>query len=177
MCACLCLCVWFNDEISKINNTVLTSTIEKLLEPIQKQLNYHLPLPPTATATATPPPTPQEIFTESNSAASCKAIYDAYSVAQSDYYWIKTSSGSPVRMYCKMDANYTGYTGGWMRVAHIDMRNSSHQCPSGLSLLTRSTNPRRVCDITHNGCVSKKNPQFMELITVMFMEKSLHIRG
>ena len=42
-----------------------------------------------------------------------------------------------------------------MRVAYIDMRNSSHQCPSGLSLLTRSSNPRRVCDITSNLCVSK----------------------
>ena len=139
----------FNDEISKIDNTVLTSTIEKLLEPIQKQLDYHLPLPPTAT------PSPQTVFSESNPAASCKAIYDAYSDAKSDYYWIKTSLGSPVRVYCKMDANCTGYTEGWMRVAHIDMRNSSHQCPSGLSLLTRSTNPRRVCDITHDGCVSK----------------------
>ena len=42
-----------------------------------------------------------------------------------------------------------------MRVAHIDMRNSSHQYPSGLTLLTQSTNPRRVYDITHNGCISK----------------------
>ena len=137
----------FNDEISKINNTVLTSTIEKLLEPIQKQLNYHLP----------PPPPPQEAFTESNPAASCKAIYDAYSDARSDDYWIKTSSGSPVRMYCKMDAKCNGYTGGWMRVAHIDMRNSSHQCPSGLSLQTRGSNPRRVCDrttISFDSCAS-----------------------
>ena len=146
----------FNDEISKINNTVLTSTIEKLLEPIQKQLDYHLPLPPTATATPAPL---QEIFTESNPAASCKAIYDAYSDAQSRYYWINGSLGSPVRVYCKMDANCTGYTGGWMRVAHIDMRNSSHQCPNGLSLLTRSSNPRRVCDRTttsFSSCASNR---------------------
>ena len=146
----------FNDEVSKINNTVLTSTIEKLLEPIQKQLDYHLPLPPTAT----PPAPPQEIFTESNPAASCKAIYDAYSDAQSRYYWINGSSGSPVRVYCKMDANCTGYTGGWMRVAHIDMRNSSHQCPNGLSLLTRSSNPRRVCDRTITSTTSCASNRF-----------------
>lgn len=47
----------FNDKISKVNNTVLTSTIKSLLEPIQKQLNYHLP-----------PPSPQDVFTESNPA-------------------------------------------------------------------------------------------------------------
>ena len=40
-----------------------------------------------------------------------------------------------------------------MRVTYIDMRNSSHQCPSGLSLLSRSSNPRRVCDIS-SGCIS-----------------------
>ena len=37
-----------------------------------------------------------------------------------------------------------------MRVAYIDMRNSSHQCPSGLNLLTRSSSPRRLCDRTNS---------------------------
>ena len=128
----------FSVQIANINQSELTVIFEKLLKPIQKQLNYHLPLPPT----------PEEVFTEASPAKSCKAIYDEYSDAESGYYWIKVSSGSAVRVYCKMDADCSGYTGGWMRVAHIDMRNSSHQCPSGLSLLTRSSNPRRVCDRT-----------------------------
>ena len=118
------------------NSAALISTFEKLLKPIQTQLNYHLP----------PPPSPQEAFTQSNPAKSCKAIYTAYPNAKSDYYWIKPTSGSAVRVYCKLDANCTGYTGGWMWVAYIDMRNSSHQCPSGTSLLTRNSDPRRVCD-------------------------------
>ena len=121
----------------QISNSNLTATIEKLLKPIQRQLDYHLP-----------PPPPQEVFTEANPASSCKAIYDKYPDAESGYYWIKNSTGSAVNVYCKMDANCTGYTGGWMRVAHIDMRNSSHQCPSGFQTLTRSSNPRRVCDTT-----------------------------
>ena len=41
-----------------------------------------------------------------------------------------------------------------MRVAYIDMRNTSHQCPTALNLLSRSSPPRRVCDITSNGCFS-----------------------
>ena len=123
-------------SITTSNQSELIATVEKLLQPIQKQLNYHLP----------PPPQPNEVFTESKPAKSCKAIYDEYSYAESGYYWIKNSSGSAVRVYCKMDANCTGYSGGWMRVAYIDMRNSSHQCPSGLSLLSRSSSPRRVCD-------------------------------
>ena len=49
----------FNDQISKLNNksNEYAVTIEKLLKPIQIQLNYHLP-----------PPTPQDVFTESNPA-------------------------------------------------------------------------------------------------------------
>ena len=39
-----------------------------------------------------------------------------------------------------------------MRVANIDMTNTSQNCPSGLNLT--SSSPRRVCDITIFGCVS-----------------------
>ena len=38
-----------------------------------------------------------------------------------------------------------------MRVANIDMTNTSQNCPSGLSLIS---SPKRVCDITSTGCVS-----------------------
>ena len=41
-----------------------------------------------------------------------------------------------------------------MRVAYIDMRNTSHQCPRGLTLFSRSSPPRRVCNVTRIGCVS-----------------------
>ena len=111
----------------------LTSTMERLLKPIQEQLNYHLP---------PAPPNSKE-----NPAKSCKDIYSNDPDAVSGYYWIKTSSGSPARVYCKMNADCQNMTGGWMRVAYIDMRNSSHQCPSGLNLTTRSSAPRRLCDM------------------------------
>ena len=135
----------------QISNSDLTATFEKLLKPIQRQLDYHLPPPPT---------TPQEDFTEANPAISCKAIYDKNPDSKSGYYWIKNSAGSAVNVYCKMDANCTGYTGGWMRVAHIDMRNSSHQCPSGFQTLTRSSNPRRVCDTTGQSTSSCPSTSF-----------------
>ena len=38
-----------------------------------------------------------------------------------------------------------------MRVANIDMTNTSQNCPSGLSLIT---SPKRVSDIPSTGCVS-----------------------
>ena len=120
----------------------LTLIMERLLKPIQKQLDYHLP-----------PPSPGG--SEDNPAESCRALYDADPESPSGYYWIKASSNSSaVRVYCRMDASCGNMTGGWMRVAHIDMTNSSHQCPSGLSLTTRSSAPRRVCDVTHHSFVS-----------------------
>ena len=122
----------------------LTSTMERLLKPIQDQLNYHLQWPPNS---------------EEYPAKSCKDLYSKDPDADSGYYWIKTSSGSPARVYCKMDADCANMTGGWMRVAYIDMRNSSHQCPSGLTLTTRSSEPRRLCYRTSSSlttCASNK---------------------
>ena len=47
-----------------------------------------------------------------------------------------------------------------MRVAYIDMRNSSHHCPSGFQTLTRSSNPRRVCDTTGQSYYSCPSTSF-----------------
>ena len=40
---------------------------------------------------------------------------------------------------------HLGVTGGWMRVAGLDMTNSSHQCPSGLR--QRTDSGKRTCGI------------------------------
>ena len=131
----------------------LTSIMERLLKPIKEQLDYHLPPPPQPTQ-------PSIENSEDNPAESCKALYYGYPESPSGYYWIKPSSDSTaIRVYCKMDASCGNMTGGWMRVAHIDMTNSSHQCPSGLSLTTRSSAPRRACDVTSDStssCPSNK---------------------
>ena len=86
---------------------------------------------------------------EDNPAISCKDLYDTY-YASSGYYWIG-EVGSAVRVYCNMSLTCGNLTGGWMRVANIDMTNTSQHCPSGLSL---TSSPKRVCDITSTGCVS-----------------------
>ena len=61
----------FKATKEKIDNLELnlTSTIKSVLQPIQEQLNYHLPPPPLSTTP--PPPT---VYTEDNPAESCKAI-------------------------------------------------------------------------------------------------------
>ena len=114
----------------------LTSAIQELLKPIQTQLDYHLPLPPSGKTADDP-------------ATSCKDLYDTLD-ASSGYYWIG-EVGSAVRMYCNMSLTCGDQTGGWMRVASIDMTNTSQNCPRGLSLIS---SPKRVCDISRTGCVS-----------------------
>ena len=82
-------------------------------------------------------------------AKSCKDLYATY-YASSGYYWIG-EIGSAVRVYCNMSLTCGNLTGGWLRVANIDMTNTSQNCPSGLSL---TSSPKRVCDIHSTGCVS-----------------------
>ena len=61
---------------------------------------------------------------------SCAALPPS---SPSGYYWVRASNGSvAVNVYCDMTRSCGGVTGRWMRVAELDMKNSSHQCPSGL---------------------------------------------
>ena len=73
----------------------------------------------------------------SNPAASCATIRKFAPSSSSGHYWITSSNGSAVRVYCDMTRSYCGnITGGWMRVAELDMRDSSSQCPSALRMRT-----------------------------------------
>ncbi len=127
-----------NTTDSSTLETRLTTTMKQLLKPIKQQLDYHLP-------------PPSQLGTKDKPANSCKDLHKSNPKASSGYYWIKQSSGSPVRVYCSMSGTCGNETGGWMRVANIDMRNTSQSCPRGLSLIS---SPKRVCDITSTGCVS-----------------------
>ena len=68
----------------------------------------------------------------STSVISCAALPSS---SLSGYYWVRASNGSAVRVYCDM-TTCGGVTGGWMRVADLDMTSSSHQCPRGLQQRT-----------------------------------------
>ncbi len=128
-----------NTTDSSTLETRLTTTMKQLLKPIKQQLDYHLP-------------PPSQLGTKDKPANSCKDLHKTNPKASSGYYWIKQSSGSPVRVYCSMSGTCGNETGGWMRVANIDMRNTSQSCPSGLTLIS---SPKRICDITSTGCVNK----------------------
>ena len=50
----------------------------------------------------------------------------------SGYYKLKSPSGLTVRVYCDMTRSCGNVTGGWMRVAYLDMTDSRQQCPRDL---------------------------------------------
>ena len=84
------------------------------------------------------------------SAISCAALPSS---SPSGYYWVRPSNGSAVRVYCDMTRSCGGVTGGWMRVADLDMTSSSHQCPRGLQ--QRTDAGRRTCiPMILTGCSS-----------------------
>jgi hypothetical protein len=86
--------------------------------------------------------------------SSCAALKDLLFSSPSGHYWVRASNGSAVRVYCDMTRSCGGVIGGWMRVAELDMTNSSHQCPSGFR--QRNDTNKRTCvsDITpeSSGC-------------------------
>ena len=125
-----------SEKTSTELESTLSATIKSALQPIKAQLDYHLP-------------TPQSGTSEGDPAASCKELKQTYPDTTSGYYWIRAGEdGTPIQVYCNMSLTCGGVTGGWMKVADFDMRDTSQSCPSGF--FYRSS-PKRVCDITSNG--------------------------
>ena len=92
--------------------------------------------------------------TEDNPASSCKEIYDCNPAASTGYYWINTTTG-PLKVQCEMETSNCGSTtGGWMRVAHINMTNENNSCPEELrNTIINSTSMCRAAR-TSAGCTS-----------------------
>ena len=84
--------------------------------------------------------------------ASCKSVPAGSS---SGYYSIYNSTGYPNRVYCDMNRRCgCNSTGGWMRIAFLNMTDHNQQCPDGLRLIT---SPKRTCGrstIPAGGCDS-----------------------
>ena len=82
---------------------------------------------------------------------SCKNLSAGSS---SGYYLIYNSTGHPDNVYCDMTRRCgCNSTGGWMRVAFLNMTDPNQQCPDGLRLIT---SPKRTCakSTPNIGCAS-----------------------
>ena len=87
-------------------------------------------------------------YTPSHPASSCKEILQLAPQSPSGLYWIRGTDNGPKYMYCDMERSCKGVAGGWMRVASINMNDTSSTCPSGLRTLT---SPRRLCAMNTDG--------------------------
>ena len=92
-------------------------------------------------------------------ASSCSDIAQD---SPSGEYWIQNNNtNSPVQVYCDMNPRNCSCntTGGWTRVANLDMTDPSQQCPDGFRLVNRTTAPLRTCSRPGPaGCVSTTFP-------------------
>ncbi len=79
---------------------------------------------------------------------SCAAILLLNPSSSSGYYSIRSSNSSPVSVYCDMTLSCGNITGGWRKVAELDMTDNSNQCPS--TLTQRIDSNKRTCAINSN---------------------------
>ncbi|XP_064388214.1 uncharacterized protein LOC135336382 [Halichondria panicea] len=119
--------------------------------------------PPTEPAVTTDPPTepaanteiPPPIGTFDDPASSCSDI--SSQGRPSGEYWIATDrTSSPAQVYCDMNRTSCSCntTGGWMRVANLDMTNPYQNCPAGFGQVNRDQPPLRTCGRGERGCTS-----------------------
>ena len=82
------------------------------------------------------------ILDDQHISASCGDIQKLLPLSPSGYYNIRSSNGYVITAYCDMTRSCGGITGGWMRVAELDMTDNTTQCPDSLEL---RTTPLRTC--------------------------------
>ena len=87
--------------------------------------------------------------------ASCihVSILNGNPSAPSGYYYITTTNGSCVEVYCDMEGTNCGGEGSWTRVAHVNMTQPGASCPHGLE--QQSFNENEYCGrfSSGEGCV------------------------
>ena len=87
--------------------------------------------------------------TQTNPANSCS---DVIYTCPSGFYWIRSSNGTTVQVYCDVERLCScNSTGGWTRVAYLNMTDTSQQCPSAWTQRNISSEPRRVCGRDSSG--------------------------
>lgn len=136
----------------------LTEAVRNLTATFQDAVSaLNVSLLSTISSSSLSPATPSPGFSSSSPARSCQAILEttAPEAVSSGHYWVNSSDdGGPVRVYCHMSHTCGNHSGGWMRVAKIDMTNASHHCPGPFSEFKRDSPPRRLCVATSDLCVS-----------------------
>ena len=92
---------------------------------------------------------------QENPASSCLEVSQCDPQLPSEHYWITSSNGTAVRVYCDMTRECScnsASVGGWSRVAFLNMTDPTHQCPPAWREFIE---PVRACGRTNDsGCSS-----------------------
>ena len=92
---------------------------------------------------------------------SCEEVITNWPDSPSDYYIIADTNGHPRQVYCHMES-LCNSSGGWMRVAYLNMSDPTEECPSGFRLYNQ--NGIRACgrpeSAPANSCQSVKFPSY-----------------
>ena len=86
---------------------------------------------------------------QENPASSCLEVSQCNPQLPSEHYWITSSNGTAVRVYCDMTRECScssASVGGWSRVAFLNMSDPTHQCPPAWREFTE---PVRTCGRTN----------------------------
>ncbi len=86
---------------------------------------------------------------QENPASSCLEVSQCNPQLPSEHYWITSSNGTAVRVYCDMTRECScssASVGGWSRVAYLNMTDPTHQCPPAWREITT---PVRTCGRTN----------------------------
>ena len=146
----------YNEGITKIFEVVsnLNRSMVRLegnVDDIKEDINILKDIHENTTTEKCPPPSlllPR----------SCEDIKRRCPDCPSDYYNIANNHSIPRQVYCYME-ELCNSTGGWMRVAYLNMTDSSEKCPDGFRLY--SENGVRACGrpVSSGGsCVGKAFP-------------------
>ena len=68
---------------------------------------------------------------------SCEEINTNWPDSPSDYYIIADTNGHPHHVYCQMES-LCNSSGGWMRVAYLNMSDPTEECPPGFRLYNQN---------------------------------------
>ncbi|CAI8001679.1 hypothetical protein GBAR_LOCUS3249 [Geodia barretti] len=92
-----------------------------------------------------------------NPAHNCSHILHQHPQATSGHYWVQSSPGYVVKMFCDMERvcgcdEGRGEGGGWVRVANINMTRPNENCPAGFRKVTDSG--KTMCGGQSSRCIS-----------------------
>ena len=78
-----------------------------------------------------------DLYPPSSLLHSCEEIKTNWPDSPSDYYLIADTKGHPRHVYCHMES-LCNSEGGWMRIAYLNMSDSTEECPPGFRLYNQN---------------------------------------